>query len=73
MRRYWSIRWRAPSMVNFSVYSRCFTSMISSTSRLLYTRLPDRFFAGLRKRNWLSQYRSTCGLRSVSAQTSPME
>ena len=29
--------------------------MISSTSLLLYTRLPERFFAGLRKRNWLSQ------------------
>src|SRR6266853_2381691 len=58
-RRYCSIFWRAPSIVYFSVYSRCFTSMISSISRRWYTRLPDRFLAGFRKRNWLSQYRST--------------
>src|SRR4051812_27504884 len=41
--RYWSIRCRAPSIVNFSVYSRCLTSMISSTPRPLYTRFPERF------------------------------
>src|SRR5262249_34994063 len=54
-RRYCSIFWRAPSIVYFSVYSRCFTSMISSISRRWYTRLPERFLAGFRKRNWLSQ------------------
>src|SRR5580704_3663617 len=64
---------RAPSIVYFSVYRRCLTSKISSTSRRWYTRLPERFLAGLRKRNWLSQYRSTCGFKSVSAHTSPIE
>src|SRR6185312_4392785 len=52
---YSSTRARAPSMVYLSTYSSSFTSMISSTSRRWYTRLPERFFAGWRKRNWLSQ------------------
>jgi hypothetical protein len=42
-------------MVYFSVYRRCFTSRISSTSRRAYTRFPERFFAGWSTLNWLSQ------------------
>src|SRR6267154_698342 len=72
-RRYCSIFWRAPSIVYFSVYSRCFTSMISSISRRWYTRLPDRFLAGFRKRNWLSQYRRASGVHALDHRGAPRQ
>jgi len=54
-RRYCSIFWRAPSIVYFSVYSRCFHEHDQLDLATLVHAMPERFLAGFRNRNWLSQ------------------
>jgi len=53
--RYCSIFWRAPSIVYFSVYSRCFTSNDQLDLAPLIDAVAGAVLGGLRKRNWLSQ------------------